>query len=152
IEKLPPALVRTRPRLQVAVAAANILTRHADARSALARVDSALSFSHLEPSEVADLKIKADVLRGVFGIFADEVTDVHELVDPALRQAGELPQWLVSAAAGADIYALTHTFDLASALRRQSWVEQYQQESRGPFGVMFAHSFAGIAAHELLEI
>jgi serine/threonine-protein kinase PknK len=152
IEKLPPALARTRPKLQVAVAAANILTRHADARSALARVDSALSFSHLEPSEVADLKMKADVLRGVFAIFGDEVADVHELVDPALQQAGELPQWLISAAAGADIYASTHTFDLASALRRQSWVEQYQQESHGPFGVMFAHCFAGVAAHELLEI
>jgi len=153
IDKLPVALSRTRPRLQVAIAAANILTRHADvARSALARVDSALSFSHLEPSEVADLRMKADVLRGVFAIFGDEVAGVHELVDPALQQAGEVPQWLVSAAVGADICASAHTFDFQSALRRQSWAEQYQQESRGPFGVMFAHCFAGIAAHELLEI
>jgi serine/threonine-protein kinase PknK len=153
IDKLPPALSRTRPRLQIAVAAANILTRHAEvARSALARVDAALSFSHLEPAEVADLRTKADVLRAVFAIFGDEVGDVHELVGKALQQAGDLPQWLISAAAGADIYASIHSFELASALRRQSWAEQYQQESHGPFGVMFAHCFAGIAAHELLEI
>ena len=153
IDKLPPALARTRPRLQVAVAAANILTRQADvARSALARVDSALSFSHLEPSEVADLRMKADVLRAVFAIFGDEVDGVHELVGPALQQGGDLPQWLISAAAGADIYASIHSFELVSALRRQSWAEQYQHESHGPFGVMFAHCFAGIAAHELLEI
>jgi serine/threonine-protein kinase PknK len=96
--------------------------------------------------------MKADVLRGVFAIFDDEVADVHTLVHPALQQAEDLPQWLVSAAAGADIYASIHNFDLASALRRQSWAEQYQDERRGPFGVMFAHCFAGIAAHELLEI
>jgi ATP/maltotriose-dependent transcriptional regulator MalT len=152
-EKLPPAISRTRPRLQVAIAAANTLTRRPDAAwSALARVDSALSFSHLEPSEVADLRIKADVLRAVFAIFGDEFATVHELVGPALQQASELPQWLVSAAAGADIYASIHTFDLVSALRRQSWAEQFQHESQGPFGVMFAHCFAGIAASELLEI
>jgi len=153
IEELPPALSRSRPKLQVAVAAATVLMRQSDvARSALARVDSALSFSYLEPSDLADLKIKADVLRGVIAIFDDKVEDVHELVDPALQRAEELPQWFISAAAGADIYASTHTFDLASALRRQSWAEQYQQESRGPLGVMFAHCFAGVAAHELLEI
>jgi serine/threonine-protein kinase PknK len=153
VEKLPPAVSRTRPQLQVAVAAASILTRQAEvARSALARVDATLSFSHLEPPEMADLKMKADVLHAVFAIFADQVADVHELVGPALQRAAEVPQWLVSAAAGADIYASIHNFDLASALRRQSWAEQYQQESHGPFGVMFAHCFAGIAAHELLEI
>jgi serine/threonine-protein kinase PknK len=153
VEELPPALSRSRPRLQVAVAAATVLMRQSDvARSALARVDSALSFSYLEPSDVADLKIKADVLRGVIAIFDDKVADVHELVEPALQRAEELPQWFISAAAGADIYASTHTFDLAAALRRQSWAEQYQQESRGPLAVMFAHCFAGVAAHELLEI
>jgi serine/threonine-protein kinase PknK len=153
IEKLPPAISRTRPRLQIAVVAATTLTRRADlARSALARVDAALSFSHLEPSEAADLKMNADVLRAVFAIFGDQVADVHELVGPALQQAANLPQWLISAAAGADIYASIHTFDLAGALRRQSWVEQFQHESQGPLGVMFAHCFAGMAAHELLEI
>jgi serine/threonine-protein kinase PknK len=153
IEELPPALSRSRPKLQVAVAAATVLMRQSDvARSALARVDSALSFSYLKPSDVADLKIKADVLRGVIAIFDDEVANVHELVEPALQRAEELPQWFISAAAGADIYASTHTFDLAAALRRQSWAEQYQQESRGPLAVMFAHCFAGVAAHELLEI
>jgi ATP/maltotriose-dependent transcriptional regulator MalT len=153
VEELPPALSRSRPRLQVAVAAATVLMRQSDvARSALARVDSALSFSDLKPSDVADLKIKADVLRGVIAIFDDEVADVHELVEPALQRAEELPQWFISAAAGADIYASTHTFDLVAALRRQSWAEQYQQESRGPLAVMFAHCFAGVAAHELLEI
>ncbi|WP_162462260.1 serine/threonine-protein kinase [Mycolicibacterium sp. CBMA 234] len=153
IDKLPTTLSRTRPRLQVAIAAAQILTRHADlARSALARVDSALSFSSLKPAESSDLQMKADVLRAVFAIFADDVADVHALVGPALEQAAELPQWQVSAAAGADVYASIHTFDLAGALRRQSWAEQYQKESRGPFGVMFAHCFAGLSAHELLEI
>jgi serine/threonine-protein kinase PknK len=153
IEKLPPAVSRARPRLQVAIAAATVLTRQSDvARSALARVDSALAFSDLEPSEAADLKMKADVLRGVFAIFDDEVADVHTLVRPALQQAADLPHWVVSAGAGADQYASIHNFDLASALRRQSWVEQYQDERRGPLGVMFAHCFAGIAAHELLEI
>ena len=153
IEKLPPALSRARPRLQVAIAAATVLTRQSDvARSALARVDSALAFSDLAPSEAADLKIKADVLRAVFAIFDDEVADVHALVRPALQQAADLPHWDVSAASGADQYASIHNFDLASALRRQSWVEQYQDERRGPLGVMFGHCFAGIAAHELLEI
>src|SRR6201993_596779 len=104
------------------------------------------------PAEAADLKMKADVLRGVFAIFDDEVADVHTLVRPTLQQAADLPHWVVSAGAGADQYASIHNFDLASALRRQSWVEQYQDERRGPLGVMFAHCFAGIAAHELLEI
>jgi serine/threonine-protein kinase PknK len=153
VDKLPTAVSRARPMLQVAVAAANVLTRHPDvARSALARVDSALEFSHLEAAERDDLKMKADVLRAVLAVFADQVTDVHGLVAPALDCAAALPQWAVSAGAGADVYASIHTFDLASALRRQSWAEGYQQESHGPFGVMFAHCFAGIAAHELLEI
>jgi serine/threonine-protein kinase PknK len=91
-------------------------------------------------------------LRGVIAIFDDEVADVHTLVRPALQQAEDLPHWLISAAAGSDIYASIHNFDLASALRRQRWAEQYLDERRGPFGVMFAHCFAGIAAHELLEI
>jgi serine/threonine-protein kinase PknK len=88
----------------------------------------------------------------VLAIFDDEVAGVHTLVRPALQQAADLPHWVVSAGAGADQYASIHNFDLASALRRQSWAEQYQDERRGPLGVMFAHCFAGIAAHELLEI
>ena len=65
-KKLPPQLLASRARLQLAIAWANILLqRRAPADAALNRFEAALGSAELTDASRADLRVEADVLRGV---------------------------------------------------------------------------------------
>ena len=91
-KKLPPKMLASRARLQLVIAWANILLqRRAPANAALNRFEAALGSAELTDASRADLRVEADVLRGVADIFADRSDRVDSLVAEAFSRPDTLP-------------------------------------------------------------
>lgn len=87
-KKLPPRLLASRARLQLAIAWANILLqRRAPADAALNRFEAALGSAELSDAARTDLRVEADVVRGVADLFADR----SDRIDSPVSEAGALP-------------------------------------------------------------
>lgn len=83
-KKLPPRLLAFRARLQLAIAWANILLqRRAPADAALNRFEAALGSAELSDAARTDLRVEADVVRGVADLFADRSDRIDSLVSEA---------------------------------------------------------------------
>ena len=83
-KKLPPRLLAFRARLQLAIAWANILLqRRAPADAALNRFEAALGSAELSDAARTDLRVEADVVRGVADLFADRSDRIDSLVSGA---------------------------------------------------------------------
>jgi ATP/maltotriose-dependent transcriptional regulator MalT len=152
IEKLPPELVVTRPRLQLVIAWADILLqRRAAADVALTRFTAALA--HADPGDSAgpDLQVEARVIQAVAEIFADRIESVDGLVDEALSRPDTLRPILPAVAGNVAAFAATYRFDFDAAHRLLEWAAPYQ-ERVGPFATVYARCFAGTAARYQLDI
>ncbi|MFE3058750.1 protein kinase [Nocardia sp. NPDC059239] len=152
IAKLPPRLVVSSPRLQLGVAWAREVQRHPAAQSALDLVHSLLDKSTLPASEVADLRVEADVVQGAIEISADRIDGVAGLVSECLAKPETQRPWVVSAAADIATFVEIYRFDFGAARRRQEWATTYHSRTSGPFSVIYGYCFAGIAAREVLDI
>ncbi|SEB46110.1 serine/threonine-protein kinase [Rhodococcus jostii] len=152
IAKLPPQLAVSSPRLQIAVAWASELQRITSAPAALDRVYALLDDSHLPASEVADLRVEADIVKGAIEISADRIDGVDELVSECLARPDTLRPWVVSAAVDVATFVEIYRFDFAAARRWQNWGVPYHLRTSGPFSVMYGYCFAGIAAREQLDV
>ncbi|NLE80474.1 MAG: protein kinase [Rhodococcus sp.] len=152
VSKLSPAVVATRPRLQLALAWANVLLqRSAPARTALDTLDSLLEATPQDP-KIERIRIEADVARAVVEIAADRVEGVDDLIAKALAEPNSVRPWVVSVAANVSSFASIVRFDFAQARRRQDWAAGVHQRTPGSFGLVYGHCFAGIAATEQLDI
>ncbi|MGW5153549.1 protein kinase domain-containing protein [Rhodococcus koreensis] len=150
VAKLPPRIVVSRPRLQLAVAWANILLHRAEpAQRALDLVESTLDDG--SPT-IAELRAEADVVQAVVACRADRVEGVDELLAAALSRPDTLRPFVVSIAADVASFAAIYRFDFAEALRRQQWAAPYHARNIGPYGVMHGHCFVGIVANERLDV
>ena len=90
-KKLPPRLLASRARLQLAIAWANILLqRRAPANAALNRFEAALGRAELSDASRSNLRVEADVLRGVAELFADRSDRIDSLVSEAFSRADTL--------------------------------------------------------------
>ena len=127
-------LVASRPRLQLAVAWANILLHRAGpAKRALDLVDSTLDAGHPHRSEIADLRVEAAVVRGVVEFRADRLERLDELVAPCPVAAGHACRpWVVSVAANVATFAAIYRFDFDEARRLQDWALTYHLRNNGP--------------------
>ncbi|TQC46665.1 hypothetical protein EEB14_24990 [Rhodococcus sp. WS4] len=150
VAKLPPRIVVSRPRLQLAVAWANILLHRAEpAQRALDLVESTLDGGS---ATAAELQAEADVVKAVVACRADRVEGVDELLAAALSRPDTLRPFVVSIAADVATFAAIYRFDFAEALRRQQWAAPYHARNIGPYGVMHGHCFVGIVANERLDV
>ncbi|MGW5106170.1 protein kinase domain-containing protein [Nocardia sp. NPDC004123] len=153
VAKLPPRLAMSRPRLQIAVATANIqLQQTSAAQTALDLVYALLDRGNHNDGERADLRIEADVLRGAMKIAADDIEGVDELVAECLGKPDSLPPWIVSGAADIATFVAIYRFDYESARRMQNWANPYHERTGGRYFTMYGHCFAGIAANEQLDL
>ncbi|WAM19216.1 serine/threonine-protein kinase [Rhodococcus sp. JS3073] len=152
VAKLPPRQVLSSPRLQLAVAWAHEVQHNAAAQAALDLVYSLLEKSPLPASEVADLRVEADVVQGAIAISADRIDGVDELVSECLARPDTLRPWVVSAAADVISWFEIYRFDFVAARRWQDWAAPYHQRTSGPFSVMYGYCCVGIAAREQLDI
>jgi serine/threonine-protein kinase PknK len=152
IEKLPPELVVTRPRLQLDIAWADILLqRRAATDAALTRFTAALA--HADPGDpaVPDLHAEARVLQAVAEIFADRIESVDDLVAEALSRPDTLRPLVPGVAGNVAAFAATYRFDFCAAHRLLEWAAPYQ-ERVGPFATVYARSFGGTTARYQLDI
>jgi serine/threonine-protein kinase PknK len=151
VEKLPPELVISRPRLQLDIAWADILLQRRTATdAALTRFTAALAHDHGDPA-VPDLQAEARVIQAVAEIFADRIESVNDMVDEAMSRADTLRPVVPGAAANLAAFAAMYRFDFAAAHRLLEWAEPYQERA-GPFATVYARCFGGTAARYQLDI
>ena len=150
VKKLPPHLLVSRARLQLVIAWANILLqRTAPAEAALNRFEAALDSTDLATR--ADLRVEADVLRGVADIFADRADRVDALVAEALSRPNTLHPRVPGVAGNVAAFASICRFEFDNAHRLLAWAAPYQ-EMMGPFASVYARCYGGIAARYQLDI
>ncbi|WP_345352993.1 protein kinase domain-containing protein [Rhodococcus olei] len=153
VAKLPPHIVVSRPRLQLAVAWANILLHRAEpTRRALDLVESTLDHGSPTADEKAEMRAEVDVAKAVVAARADRVEGIDDLVQAALARPDMLRPFVVSSAANIASFAAIYRFDFAEALRLQQWAAPYHARNIGPYGAMHGHCFVGIVASERLDV
>ena len=152
IDKLPPRVVASRPRLQLDLAWAHILLQHsAQAHAALNRFEAAVDSVERSETARADLRAEADVLRGVAEMFADRVDGVDALVAEAMSRPDTLHPRVAGVAGNVAAFAAICRFEFDDAHRLLEWAAPYQ-ELMGPFASVYARCYGGIAARYQLDI
>ena len=152
IQKLPPELVVTRPRLQLFIAWADILLqRRAATDTALTRFTAALAHAGQRDPAAPDLQAEAQVIQAVAEIFADRIDAVDDLVAEALSRPDTLRPVVPAVAGNVAAFAATYRFDFDEAHRLLEWAAPYQ-ERMGPFATVYSRCFGGIAARHQLDI
>jgi ATP/maltotriose-dependent transcriptional regulator MalT len=153
VGKLPPAAVRSHPRLQLALAWANIvLHRIPAAEQALALVDSTLETSGLSADEIADVRADAGVVRGVMALRSDRLAGIDEHIAPCLARRDWMRPFAVASAANVATFAAAYRYDLDEVNRVQAWGAPYYERSGDAFTVVNGLCFTGLANHLMLEI
>jgi ATP/maltotriose-dependent transcriptional regulator MalT len=152
IDKLPPRVVASRPRLQLNLAWAHILLQHsAPAHAALNRFAAAVDGAEFSETARADLRAEADVVRGVADMFADRVDGVDALVAEAMSRPDTLHPRVAGVAGNVAAFAAIYRFEFDDARRLLEWAAPYQ-EMMGPFASVYARCYGGIAARYQLDI
>ncbi len=152
IDKLPPRVVASRPRLQLNLAWAHILLQHsAPANAALNRFEAAVDAAESSETARADLRAEADVLRGVAEMLADRVDGVDALVAEAMSRPDTLHPRVAGVAGNVAAFAAICRFEFDEAHRLLEWAAPYQ-EMMGPFASVYARCYGGIAARYQLDI
>ena len=153
VARLPTAAVQSHPRLQLALAWANIiLHRIPVAERALALMESTLGTSGLSADEIADVRAEAGVVRGLVALRSDRLAGIDEHIAPALARADRLRPFAVALAANVATFAAAYRYDLAEVNRLQAWAVPFYEHSRDAFSVVNGLSFTGIAHRLLLDI
>jgi ATP/maltotriose-dependent transcriptional regulator MalT/serine/threonine protein kinase len=152
VKKLPPRLVVTRPRLQLTIGWAHVLLqRPAPAAATLKSFEAALDRADLSDVLRADLRVEADVLRGVGEMFADRVDAVDHLIAEALARPDAFHPRVGGVAGNVAAFAAIYRFDFGAVRRLLEWAAPYH-EMLGPFAGVYGHCFGGMAARYQLDI
>ena len=152
VKKLPPPLLVSRARLQLAIAWANILLqRTTPADAALTCFAAALQSAEVTDATRADLQVEADVLRGVADMVADRTDRVDALVAEAFSRPDTFHPRVPGVAGNVAAFAAICRFDFDAAHRLLEWAAPYHG-MMGPFAAVYARCYRGIAARYLLDI
>ena len=154
IDKLPPQQLIAHPVLQIALAWSHVLLHHPapSALRALDRAEASLTQPARADESTTALLIEASLIRGVVELFADRSDTLSERISDCLERPETVRPFVVSGAANVASFEAIYRFDFAAARRWQEWATPYNQQTSGPFSVLYGYCFAGIAAHEQLDI
>jgi ATP/maltotriose-dependent transcriptional regulator MalT len=152
VGKLPAAAVASRPRLQLALAWANIvLHRIPAAEQALALVDSTLETAGLSPDETANVRADAGVVRGVVALRCDRLAGIDEHIAPCLARRDRMRPFVVASAANVATFAAAYRYDLEEVNEVQAWAAPFYERSGDAFSVVNGLCFTGLAHHLMLD-
>lgn len=151
VAKLPAANV-ARPRLQLAVAWANVLLQRPAAALAALDVGRTALRAHPDTEGAADLRIEANVVRGVMAAHLDRLVVSDKLATECLARPEGRPPWVVAAAANLASIAALCRFDFDGVRHWQDWSEDHYRRLGGPFSATIGYCFAGIGANEQLDL
>ncbi len=152
VGKLPPAVVQSDPRLQLALAWANIvLHRIPAAEHALALVESGLETSGLSDDEIADVRAEGGVVRGVADLRCDRLAGIDEHIAPCLARRDRLRPFAVGVAATVATFAAAYHYNLDEVNRIQAWAAPYAEHNRDTFNMVHGLCYTGLAHRLMLD-
>jgi serine/threonine-protein kinase PknK len=153
VGKLPAAVVKSDPRLQLALATANIvLHRIPAAEQALARMESGLTTSGLSDDEITDLRAEGGVVRGVADLRSDRLAGIDEHIAPCLARRDHLRPFAVGVAATVSTFAAAYHYNLDEVNRIQAWAAPYAERHRDTFNIVHGLCYTGLAHRLMLDI
>ena len=153
VGKLPAAVVRSDPRLQLALAWANIvLHRIPAAEQALTLMESRLGSCGLSDDEIADLRAEGGVVRGVADLRSDRLAGIDEHIAPCLARRDHLRPFAVGVAATVSTFAAAYRYDLDEVNRIQAWAAPYAERNSDTFNAVNGLCYTGIAHRLMLDI
>jgi ATP/maltotriose-dependent transcriptional regulator MalT/serine/threonine protein kinase len=153
VDKLPAAIVQTHPRLQLALAWANILLHRTEAtRHALTLVESTVEEAGLSADEIADVRAEADVVRALVALRSDHLEGIDEHVAPCLARPDSVRPFVAGKAANLATFAAAYRCDLDEVHRLQAWASVYFERSRDSFNPIHGLCFTGLATRLLLDL
>ena len=153
VGKLPPAVVQSDPRLQLALAWANIvLHRIPAAEQALALMESGLETSGLSDDEIADVRAEGGVVRGVADLRSDRLAGIDEHIAPCLARRDHLRPFAVGVAANVATFAAAYRYNLDEVNRIQAWAAPYAERNRDTFNMVHGLCYTGLAHRLMLDI
>ena len=149
VDKLPAALVPSRPALQLAVAWANCLLQRLEAaQTGVDHVRAALDGN----DDVASLIAEADILQACIDVYHDRIDRAGELVAPYLDSSSAARPFITAVAGNIQSFVDIHVFDYALALQRQRSTAPFHEAAGGIFAGVYGRCFAGLAAFALLDL
>jgi len=152
VGKLPPAVVQSDPRLQLALAWANIvLHRIPAAEQALDLMGSGLDDSGLTDDEIADVRAEGGVVRGVADLRSDRLAGIDEHIAPCLARRDRLRPFAVGVAATVATFAAAYHYDLDEVNRIQSWAAPYAERNKDTFNIVHGLCYTGLAHRLMLD-
>ncbi len=153
VGKLPAAVVKSDPRLQLALAWANIvLHRIPAAEQALALMESGLDRSGLGDDEIADMRADGGVVRGVADLRSDRLAGIDEHIAPCLERRDHLRPFAVGVAANVATFAAAYHYNLDEVNRIQAWAAPYAERNRDTFNMVHGLCYTGLAHQLMLDI
>jgi serine/threonine-protein kinase PknK len=153
VGKLPAAVVKSDPRLQLALAWANIvLHRIPAAEQALALMESRLESSGLGDDEIADIRADGGVVRGVADLRSDRLAGIDEHIAPCLARRDHLRPFTVGVAANVATFAAAYNYNLDEVNRIQAWAAPYAERKRDTFNTVHGLCYTGLAHQLMLDI
>ncbi len=153
VNKLPPAVIESHPRLQLDLAWANILLHRADAAErALRLAESTFDRDGLDADATALLRAEAGVVHAVVTVRGDVLTGVEEMLAPCFARADELSPYVVAIGANVACFAAAYRYDFDEAVRVQDWAAPYMRRNKGFYNKVHGLCFLGLAASLQLDI
>ncbi|HET7664572.1 MAG TPA: protein kinase [Mycobacterium sp.] len=153
IGKLPPAIVRSDPRLQLALAWANIvLHRIPAAEQALELMESGLTKYGITDDESADLRAEGGVVRAVADLRSDRLAGIDEHIASCLARRDSQRPFAVGVAATVSTFAAAYHYDLDEVNRIQAWAAPYAEANKDSFNLVHGLCYTGLAHQLMLDI
>ncbi len=151
VNKLPAALLPSRPVLQLAIAWANcLLQRLEEAQTALDHVRVAIHDGRCDDPD--QLRGEADVVQACIDVYRDRIDRAAGLVAPYLEPTPKGRPFLSAVAGNIQTFVDIHTFAYEVALQRQRSTAQFHAATGGPFAGVYGRCFGGLAAFALLDL
>ncbi|HEY5853636.1 MAG TPA: protein kinase [Aldersonia sp.] len=148
-----PAAARSRPKLQLALAWANIMLHRPEASlGALELFESTLRDCGASEEEVTELRIEADVVRSAVARRADRIDAIEQLLAPCLARADRLHPFVVTAAANIAMFVATFRGDIDEVHRLHEWSARYYRRNTGIHNEIHGLCNTGLAAWMQLDL
>jgi ATP/maltotriose-dependent transcriptional regulator MalT len=152
VGKLPPAVVRSDPRLQLALAWANIvLHRIPAAEQALELMEARMTKYGITDEEIADLRAEAGVVRGVADLRSDRLAGIDEHIAGCLERRETQRPFAVAVAATVSTFAAAYHYNLDEVNRIQAWAAPYAERNGDSFNMVHGLCYTGLAHRLMLD-
>jgi serine/threonine-protein kinase PknK len=152
IGKLPSAVVRSDPRLQLALAWANIvLHRIPAAEQALDLMEARITKYGVTDEEIADMRAEAGVVRGVADLRSDRLAGIDEHIAACLQRRETQRPFAVAVAATVSTFAAAYHYNLDEVNRIQAWAAPYAERNGDSFNMVHGLCYTGLAHRLMLD-